>query len=49
MTEPTDADTGDAEAQDAEAQEEPTPPPEAAADFEGPRRREIELRLLAEA
>jgi cell division protein FtsQ len=39
MTEPTDADTGDAEAQDAEAQEEPTPPPEAAADFEGPRRR----------
>jgi cell division protein FtsQ len=52
MTEPTDADTGDAEAQDAEAQEEPTPPPEAAADFEGPRRRarrEREERRAAEA
>jgi cell division protein FtsQ len=52
MTEPTDADTGDAEAQDAEAQEEPTPPPEAAADFEGPRRRarrERQERRAAEA
>ncbi|PXX08494.1 cell division protein FtsQ/DivIB [Mycolicibacterium moriokaense] len=47
MTEPTDAETGD-----AEAQEEPTPPPAAAADFEGPRRRarrEREERRAAEA
>ena len=52
MTEPTDADTGDADAKDAEAQEEPTPPPAAAADFEGPRRRarrEREERRAAEA
>ena len=52
MTEPTDADTGDAEARDAEAQEEPTPPPAAAADFEGPRRRarrEREERRAADA
>jgi len=38
MTEPTDASTGDAEAE-AEAEEEPTLPPAAAADYEGPRRR----------
>ena len=47
MTEPTDAETGD-----AEAQEEPTPPPAAAAEFEGPRRRarrEREERRAAEA
>jgi cell division protein FtsQ len=47
MTEPTDAETGD-----AEAQEEPTPPPAAATDFEGPRRRarrEREERRAAEA
>jgi cell division protein FtsQ len=47
MTEPTDADTGD-----AEAKQEPTPPPAAAADFEGPRRRarrEREERRAAEA
>jgi cell division protein FtsQ len=46
MTEPTDADTGD-----AEAKQEPTPPPAAAADFEGPRRRarrEREERRAAE-
>jgi cell division protein FtsQ len=35
MTEPTDADIGEAEA----AEEEPTLPPAAAADYEGPRRR----------
>ena len=47
MTEPTDAETGD-----ADAQEEPTPSPAAAADFEGPRRRarrEREERRAAEA
>ena len=47
MTEPTDADIGD-----AEAKQDPTPPPAAAADFEGPRRRarrEREERRAAEA